>query len=257
VRSLEIQRIAFGERSVVQDLITEEIALTLLVESRRVATLLCSPADLEDLVRGFLYCSQIVTRGDQVRQVVVNRAGASAFVALDPGIDLDGLPLQGLVGSACGSLAPAGGGEGPEEPLPPSPRLSAEQIMGLMQELDRRSELHRRTGGVHAAALASPSGILVFREDIGRHNAVDKAVGAWLGREGGFADKILLCSGRLSSEILSKALRCRIPVLVSRSAPTDRGVALARRFNLTLVGFARGRRLNIYSGAERIVSPQS
>jgi FdhD protein len=126
-----------------------------------------------------------------------------------------------------------------------------------MQELDRRSELHRRTGGVHAAALASPSGILVFREDIGRHNAVDKAVGAWLGREGGFADKILLCSGRLSSEILSKALRCRIPVLVSRSAPTDRGVALARRFNLTLVGFARGRRLNIYSGAERIVSPQS
>jgi FdhD protein len=122
-----------------------------------------------------------------------------------------------------------------------------------MEEFRKRSEIHRQTGGVHAAALADHTGVLVFREDIGRHNAVDKVIGAYLVKENSFKDRILLTSGRLSSEILQKVQRCRLPIVVSRSAPTDRSVALARERNITLIGFARGRRMNIYSGEERIL----
>jgi FdhD protein len=121
-----------------------------------------------------------------------------------------------------------------------------------MAEFRRRSELHRQTGGVHAAALADRNGLLVFREDIGRHNAVDKVIGAYLLAGNCFEDKLLLSSGRLSSEILHKAAACSVPILVSRSAPTDRCVALARERSITLIGFARGRRMNIYSRGERI-----
>ncbi len=122
-----------------------------------------------------------------------------------------------------------------------------------MEEFRKHSEIHRQTGGVHAAALADHTGMLVFREDIGRHNAVDKVIGAYLVQGSSFHDKLLLTSGRLSSEILQKAEACCLPIVVSRGAPTDRSVALARERNITLIGFARGRRMNIYSAEQRIM----
>ncbi|MBN1838061.1 MAG: formate dehydrogenase accessory sulfurtransferase FdhD [Spirochaetales bacterium] len=277
MKSLRILRVEGPAREWLDDLVTEEIPLRLLAGPRRLATLLCSPADLEDLVRGFFFTNGLIERGEQIRRVVVNRAGWSAFVELAPEIDPEGLRLPGVVGTACGALyaedagSPAGDTAGAAEaaqapaagdptfenrlPTPGQPGwLTPGSLSDLMQEALRASEVHRRTGGVHMAALADASGLLFLREDIGRHNAVDKVIGAQLSAGGDFADKALLASGRLSSELLGKALRCGVPVLASRSAPTDRSVALARRSNLTLVGFARGRRLNVYSAPERLLS---
>ncbi|MBN2553089.1 MAG: formate dehydrogenase accessory sulfurtransferase FdhD [Spirochaetales bacterium] len=271
MRRLEILRISGGERESRQDLVTEEVSLRLLAGHRRIAVLMCSPGDLEDLIRGFFYSNRFISRADQIRRIVINRATWSAFIELDPGIDPDSLRLGGVVGSACGSILPLDEGDGPSgrdeshaegeacgeaDRVESALRVSSRRISDLMEELRSRSKLHRRTGGVHAAALAGPGGVIIFREDIGRHNAVDKVIGAWLLQDGGFDDKILLTSGRLSSEILGKARACSLPVVVSRSAPTDRSVAAARRQNITLIGFARGRRMNVYSAAQRILGEE-
>ncbi len=264
MRSLKIVRIRGGEREDREDLITEEISLRLLAEHRRIAVLMCSPGDLEDLVRGFFYTNNFIQAANQIRRIVINRATWSAFIELAPEINPETLRLSGVIGSACGAALPADG-EGAEElqALPEADRgfgatdagyqVSSRRISELMEEFRKRSEHHRQTGGVHAAALADHTGVLVFREDIGRHNAVDKVIGAYLVEGNGYRDMILLTSGRLSSEILQKAAACGLPVVVSRSAPTDRSVALARQRNITLIGFARGRRMNIYSGEQRIV----
>jgi FdhD protein len=252
MRSLKVLRVDGGIRESVEELVTEEITLKLYSHAQRVASLLCSPADLEDLVRGFLFSLGVIERSQQVRRVTVNRATWSAFVELAPELGEEVPVLAGLVGSGCGSLPPP---EMRAEP-PPLPddgwRVSAARVGELMRELARQSEVHRRTGGVHGAALADEGGIRIFREDIGRHNAVDKVIGRRLMEGGGFARCLLLSSGRVSSEVLSKAARARVPVLVSRTAPTDRSVEEARRLNLTLAGFARGERMNLYSAPQRI-----
>jgi FdhD protein len=265
VRSLDILRVSRGEWEARQDLVTEEISLQLLAEHRRIAVLMCSPADLEDLVRGFFFTNGFIRTADQIQRVVVNRATWSAFIELAPEVDAGSFRLSGVIGSACGATLPVGaeeqqgdrlGREGRaderEKGAGERPQVRPRQISVLMDELCSRSELHRQTGGVHAAALADPSGMLVFREDIGRHNAVDKVIGAHLSQGGAFDDKLLLTSGRLSSEILHKAAAAGLPFLVSRSAPTDRCVAAARAHNITLIGFARGSRMNVYSGEQRI-----
>lgn len=263
MRSLKIVRIRGRERENREDLITEEISLRLLAGHRRIAVLMCSPGDLEDLIRGFFYINGFIQAADQIRRIVINRATWSAFIELIPEIDPESLRLSGVIGSACGATLPTDG-EGAEEldELPAADwgsgaeegmLASSCRISDLMEEFRKRSEIHRQTGGVHAAALADHTGVLVFREDIGRHNAVDKVIGAYLAEEISYRDKILLTSGRLSSEILQKAAACRLPIVVSRSAPTDRSVTLARERNITLIGFARGQRMNIYSGEERIV----
>jgi FdhD protein len=267
VRRLEILRLAEQRAERVEDLVTEEIALSVLAEHRRLAVLLCSPADLEDLVRGFFYTNGFIEQARDVRSIVVNRATGIAFVGLAPEIDVDRLPARGLITSGCGSAAAPGNGEfphgcgpvrraGEDRDAAAGARFAPWAITGLMQEFARLSEVHRQTGGVHAAALADGNGILLFREDIGRHNAVDKVIGAWLaGQQGAppsLAGGLLLSSGRLTSEIVVKAARCGLPVVVSRSAPTDRAVSLAREAGLTLIGFARGTRMNVYSGFERI-----
>jgi FdhD protein len=235
MKSLEILRIDGPNRERVEDLVTEEVPLRLIAGPRRLATLLCSPADLEDLVRGFFFTAGFIDRGDQIRGVAVNRATWSAFVELAPEIDPERLRLPGVIGTGCGAIL-------------------SEEGSGWGQESDAEASPARTepSGGVHMAALADGSGLRLLREDIGRHNAVDKVIGAQLATGGSFRDKLLLASGRLSSELLAKALRCGVPVLMSRSAPTDRSVALARERQLTLIGFARGQRLNVYSGEERI-----
>jgi FdhD protein len=265
VRSLKVVRIHGPECEDREDLITEEISLRLLAEHRRIAVLMCSPGDLEDLIRGFFYTNGFIQAADQIRRIVINRATWSAFIELAPEIDPEALRLSGVIGSACGATLPTDGDEetwrgeerpddgGDSEVVDSGWQASSRRISDFMEEFRKRSEIHRQTGGVHAAALADHTGVLVFREDIGRHNAVDKVIGAYLVKENSFKDRILLTSGRLSSEILQKVQRCRLPIVVSRSAPTDRSVALARERNITLIGFARGRRMNIYSGEERIL----
>lgn len=121
-----------------------------------------------------------------------------------------------------------------------------------MQELNQRSVLYRKSGSVHGAALATGQRILTFCEDIGRHNAVDKIFGAAFLQGLSTSGKILLTSGRISSEILVKAVKRRIPFLLSYSGPTALAVNMAREIGVTLIGYVRGKGMRIYSHGERI-----
>ena len=118
--------------------------------------------------------------------------------------------------------------------------------------LQEKAELFRITGGIHSAALCTPEGVVYFCEDIGRHNAVDKIIGLCLKNSVTIEDKILVTSGRISSEILVKTAKLGIPILISRAAPTTLSIELADKLGITLIGFVRGRRFNVYCHTDRV-----
>lgn len=140
------------------------------------------------------------------------------------------------------------------KPIPSGVTIDSSVVYGLADTLARSQGVFKKTGGLHAAALFDKSGdLLVAREDVGRHNAVDKALGwAFLNDHLPLRDHVLLVSGRTSFEIMQKAVMAGVPAVFGVSAPSSLAVEVARRFNMTLIGFLRGRRFNVYAGRERI-----
>ncbi len=209
-------------------------------------------AGAED-VRAMRYCADPGVDGEQ-RFNIVNVALAAHVVA-----DLAPLERHFLTTSACGvcgkaslealevrSASLAGGG----------PRVAPKVLVGLPAKLRSGQGLFEVTGGLHAAGLFDAAGdLLAVREDVGRHNAVDKLVGwALLHHRLPLADHIVLVSGRASYEILQKCLAAGVPIVCSVSAPSSLAVSVAERFGMTLVGFLRGERFNIYAGARRVLA---
>ena len=131
--------------------------------------------------------------------------------------------------------------------------VSARNIFTLVSDFQHRSQVYRATGGVHSAALCDTKSILVFSEDIGRHNAIDKIFGECILKDIPTDDRMIITSGRISSEILLKVAKRNIPIIISKSAPTDLGVKLANDLGVTLLGFVRGKRINAYTNNWRVV----
>jgi FdhD protein len=233
--------------------ITEEVPLTIEVNGKELVTLLASPRDLQDLVVGFLFTSGLINSRDMVESLVIDEERWRANVLVAQGIPEE-MVFKRIYTSGCGK------GIIFHNPfdlmqrakIPPGFRIPAGRITEIMRTFLKGSEEYRETGGVHSSALADGEKILSFREDIGRHNALDKVIGDALSRGMDFGDKVMFTSGRISSEIMSKILRCRVPVFVARGAPTNQAVKMAREINLTMIGFARGIRMSVYSGAERL-----
>ena len=138
--------------------------------------------------------------------------------------------------------------------LPIDLKIKAEIVSVAVRRLNTLAETFRKTGGVHIAALYSSKGeLLTFAEDVGRHNAVDKVIGVYALKKGDFSQCFLASSGRLTGDIVLKAARMGIPVVASLSAAVDSGIEVAKRINLTLIGFVRGQRMNVFTFPERIV----
>ena len=234
--------------------VATEVPLTIMANDIEVATLACTPADLDELVRGFLFTSGFARSAADIRALRFDTsrwvAEASLSVAPDPA-----LMTRRLYTAGCGKGVQFPGivELSMRTPLAGGFCVAAEHVRSLARWLQGSSPLHGATGGVHTAAL-STAGALPDRayDDIGRHNAVDKAIGRGLCEQADFTRCVLLTTGRVSSEILFKARRAGVPVLVSLGAPTHQAVLLARQTNLTLVGFARGRTFTVYASPERI-----
>ncbi|MBT9282335.1 MAG: formate dehydrogenase accessory sulfurtransferase FdhD [Hydrogenibacillus schlegelii] len=244
----------------IEDVVAAEMPLTVMVGGEELATILCSPIDLEDLVLGFLASEGLVRTMKDVRSISIDEARGVSYVELahPPALDFRALHRR-TYGSCCGrgraqfyfqsDLKTA-------KYAVSEVVLTADDVQAIMRVFRQRSMLFKQTGGVHNAALVTKEGILLMRSDIGRHNALDKLYGAWLKQPFALSDKAIAFSGRLSSEVVLKVAKIGVGLIISKSAPTALGLSLAEALNITVVGFARGEEMNVYTHPERIVLPE-
>ena len=244
------------------DSVAVEEPLEIRVAGRSVAVTMRTPGHDRELAAGFLLTEGIIRERRDVVEIVHCRAAAAPDntlnVFLSPSVKLDFAQLTRHVfaTSSCGLCGKASIASVHQHFPPVKSKLTvAANIITRLPRLMRRSQAtFAQTGGLHAAALFDAKGeLIVLREDVGRHNAVDKVLGfGFLDNQLPFEAHIMLVSGRASFEILQKALAARIPVVCAVSAPSSLAVDFARESGQTLVGFLRGETMNIYTGAERI-----
>lgn len=251
----------------VQDEVAVEEPIEIRVGGTSVSITMRTPGDDFELAAGFLFTERIVSARDDLAGIAYGdgpdkRPSTNVVnVTLRAGkkVDLARLQRHFYAASSCGVCGKASicavrvkGIQRPAEDLRISPELLAE----LPDILRARQAVFDRTGGLHAAALFDESGALIdVREDVGRHNAVDKIIGrALLDGRLPLSHQILFVSGRGAFEIVQKALVAGVPIVASVSAPSSLAVELAREYGLTLIGFIRGHRFVVYSGNERVVA---
>lgn len=237
------------------DVVATEVPVTIIADDSEIVTLMCTPEHLGDLARGFLATSGLLSGPEDFLGCEVDEAQWVVRVRLASTVSAEQLSRRTFT-SGCGKgvmFSTALELDG-RSPLESGFTVPAGRIQELANWFRRYSDLHHATGGVHTVALseggAEPG---VIRDDVGRHNAADKVVGWALSVGMVVSESVLLTSGRISSEIVHKARRAGIPVLVSLGAPTHQAVLLAREMNLTLIGFARQNRFSIFSAPDRIV----
>jgi len=264
--ALERMEWAAGQAEQALDLVAREEPLELRVGGVAIAVVMRTPGHDEELARGFLLGERIVARSEQIVSIrhctTVDAAEAEDNILLirladEVELDLASLRRNLYTTSSCGvcgkasiaaALAPSRGLH-----VGPGLRVAASIVLGLPAGLRADQQVFDRTGGLHAAGLFDREGrALVVREDVGRHNAVDKAIG-WAAEQGlDFAALILFVSGRVSFELTQKTAALGIPIIAAVSAPSSLAIELAKAAGITLVGFVRGERLCVYAGAERI-----
>ena len=211
------------------------------------ASMMATPQDLDALAMGFLTSEGIIAGPADLRRIVVCPSGACVEVWLkDAGVQR---PLQMTVTSGCGGGVTFADLMAEREPLHSDLRVTVRQLGALLIQLQQRQ--HSR--GYHTSALAEGDSLLVTSEDVGRHNTLDKLYGRCLIDGIPTAGRILLTTGRVSSEMLNKAARMQTPVVASRSSPTTLSIDLAAAWNVTLVGYVRRDSLNVYAGLERVL----
>jgi FdhD protein len=252
---LPILRVTKKGATQMEDAVVIESHLTIVFNNRELVTLLCSPEELEFLAIGFLASEGLLsTKADISKIALDSERGAVEVSTRVSGEFPEDIFSKRLIVSS--------GGKGRSAQITPRGQakiqshinISPADVLNLVKTFVERSELFQATGGLHSAALCDTEKMLLFSEDIGRHNAIDKVFGECILKDIRTDDRIMITSGRISSEILLKVAKRNIPILISKSPPTNLGVKLAEGVGITLIGFARGERMNIYTNGWRVVS---
>ena len=236
----------------VDDAVIEESMVCISVNGHELATFMCSPIRLEELALGFLRAEGIIDSIHDVEVLHVSHHASCVDVWLRH--DRFILPTKRIITSGCGGGVTFDDLSERHPPLPPGITVPPRQIVALMQNLHLAAELYNEVRGVHTSALSDGHELCLVAQDVGRHNTIDRLWGQALQKGLSTVNCLLLASGRISSEMLNKAAKMGIPIVASRTSPTSLSVELARAWNITVIGYARGHQFRVYSGAERIRS---
>lgn len=247
----------YGERRTI--LIPVERPLTVFVDKRELVTLMTLGAMPELLVLGYLRNQRLIERVEQVESITVDWEVEAAAVRSRDGLhDLEARTARRVVTTGCGQGTVYGDMmsqiERIELPGPAVARIRQSTLRRMLESIRQQDNIHRRAGSVHGCALFRGAEMLMFVEDVGRHNAIDTIAG-WMamhGVEG--ADKVFFTTGRLTSEMVMKSAQIGVPIIVSRNGVTAMGFELASRLGITLFGRAANRHFLCYTGAERFDS---
>jgi len=253
--SIEVRRYNHSGLSVLQDVIIKERPITLFVNGKELAAIVCSPVHLKELAVGFLYSEGIFQERKDLRAVSVNEEEGIIRVEADGRIPSDEDLRKRYVTTCSGKgkttfylvddmlkIKPAESGL----------VLTVDEILHLSEEIEKNTVVFRSTGGTHGVSLCTSKEVICTFEDIGRHNAVDKMVGYCLLKGISLDDKVIVFSGRISSEIIIKIARIKSPMIISRGAPTDMALGIAKQLGITVIGFARPDKFNVYSNDQRV-----
>jgi formate dehydrogenase accessory protein FdhD len=251
-RPIRITRFKDGSSSIVEDEVIVDTFLSISLNGKHVASFICSPGFEEEAAIGYLFSSGILTSVGQFKKASFKEYNVDV-ITTEP-VATPALSAN-VITTACGV---------PEEWLKlrkgfKLPRVgshlkvSSKVITSAARKLNEMSDVFKRTGGTHAAAMFKPDGELVFStEDVSRHVALDKVIGKTLLMRTNFEGVFLVSTGRLASDMVVKAVYAGIPIVTSIAAPFSSGIQLAEATGITLVGFVRGERMNVYTYPERI-----
>lgn len=259
----------------VQGMVIGESRWPLFVNGMEIVTFMATPRNLHHLALGFLVSENLIAELDEIASLRVNEAPDRAYWYL-PALGVNEtrtmavceegvgsievrltradfrLPSHRILTSGCGGGVTFDDLSRVQTPLDSKRTVHASQIFAMMHDLNAHAKLYRECRGVHTSALGDGEQLWSIAEDVGRHNTLDKIRGNCLMRDITTRDGILVSTGRISSEMITKAAKMQVPIVVSRTSPTHLAVELARAWNIALIGYARGGQMQVYTGMERI-----
>ncbi|HHN93477.1 MAG TPA: formate dehydrogenase accessory sulfurtransferase FdhD [Anaerolineae bacterium] len=228
--------------------------LTLHVNGQPLVSLMCTPVQQEELALGFLFNEHLVESLADVKVLELCGGGQCVDVWLTH--DIEPPRLRTITSGCTGGTTFADVAQ-TQHRVHSTLRLAPALVTRLMEELARSAKIYHRSGGIHTAALTAGERLLHVVEDVGRHNALDKLAGLCLRAGDDMRDRVLLTTGRISSEMVSKIARMEVPIAISRTSPTSLAVRLAQEWHITLIGYTRRRSFRVYTHPERIVAGES
>ena len=257
ISNIEITKIKNYEKNEVIDTLVNEVVLTIYVNKQRVAVMMATPTDIKPLVVGYLISESIIPGIEDIEEVSLNLENDFEITAHVKSknvnsSNIEKLNTEGIIISGCGSSKTSNIDPNLNKFIKSDIKFGSSLILSKMATFYTECDLYEQTGCVHTAKLFIDDDEFYIGEDIAQHNTIDKVLGKALLNNAKLENSFLMVSGRLSSEMVAKTVMHGVPLLVSRTAPTFLGVSIARKFNLTLCGFARGNGMNIYSAGKRI-----
>jgi len=244
-------------RSEIEDVVVKELPLKVFLNGRELVTTLCSPVALNYLAVGILVSEGLLDSRQEIKKLSIDaKAGLVHVETIEDKQMASGQFFKPLVASGGGKGASSYSLPGLKHEIKVDSRftISSGEVSALVKDFLRCSSVYQTTHGVHSAALCDNQGILLFHDDIGRHNAIDKVFGECLMNDITLDERIIITSGRISSEILLKVAKRKIPVLISKAAPTNLGVELANDLGITIIRFIMDKGINVYSHDWRVTT---
>ena len=256
VERFPILRLTRESRSNIEEMFARELPITIILNDQELVTMLCSPTNLEYLAVGFLYSEGLLKSKDEIKKIFVDdERGVVRLETVEDKEFVQDVLFKRIISSGCGRGASFySTADTTSQKVESQMKISTDEVFALVNEFQHGSAVYLATGGVHSAALCDKKSILVFSEDIGRHNAIDKIFGKCLLEDISTDDRVVITSGRISSEILHKVAKRGIPIIISISVPTNLGVRIADNLGITLISSVRGKRMNVCTNGWRIVT---